>query len=405
MPSTDNLCFRPLARVRGAIASIGATLLIAACSGTAPPPPSTAEDFYNEGLARLEPNRVLLFFKTVDFQRAIPAFQEVIDNFPFSEFAPLAELQIADAYLALGRYEQAASFYQDFIELHPSHPRVPYALLNNGRCAFDQMLAPDQDQAKTQEAIAQFDALLARFPKSDLIEEAQQLRGDALDRLALSEVNVGDFYFENEKWSAAISRYRNALSQSKTHPGNQRTRARLGLALRQAGQLTAGDNVLGEVVAEDIDDALREEIALAIGGEAARLDPGFRLWPFGEAYPAPDQPGVGPREDAERTLPVNRLVERAPEPEPVPVATDEGGSWLGWLWPFGGDDAPAASPAPVAITDSTQTADESDGGSWLGWLWPFGGDDGAEPSAAAAPEPVPAPEAESSGWFGWLWPF
>src|SRR5262245_20134896 len=60
-----------------------------ACAGGEPPKPSTAEDYYNKGQQVLEGSK-RLFFTNVDYPAAIAAFQEVINNFPFSEYATLA---------------------------------------------------------------------------------------------------------------------------------------------------------------------------------------------------------------------------------------------------------------------------------------------------------------------------
>jgi outer membrane protein assembly factor BamD len=372
-------------------------MLMVACSSSAPPPSSTAEDFYNQGLARLEGSRVFFFFETVDYERAIASFQEVIDNFPFSEFAPLAELEIGDAYLALGRFEQAASFYQDFIELHPSHPKVPYALLRNGRCAFDQMLAPDQDQSKTREAIEQLTALIDRYPASELIDEATDLRRQASDRLALYEVSIGDYYYDAEKWTAALSRYRQAIEGAPQHPGHERTRARIGLALLRTGDAAAGKRVLEELAKQPLDDELREEIADVIGAEAARVESGFSLWPFGRRSSALEEQSPPADASSDRDLPLEALVERDPTPPPaesVPVE-ETGSSWLGWLWPFGGgqdDEAAddAVEPVPVALTEPGARDDAG----------------AVEPASRAASDAPQADAAEASrGWLGWLWPF
>jgi outer membrane assembly lipoprotein YfiO len=154
----------------------------------------SAESYYNQGLATLDGRRVFLFFHDVDYPRAIELFQEVIDNYPYSEFATLAELKIADIHYQRGEYELAASYYQDFVELHPRHDRVPYAIYTHGMCAFNEMEDADRDQESTHEAVAQFRVLLERYPASEYKADAEMRVAEAEDRLAEHELVVAEEY-------------------------------------------------------------------------------------------------------------------------------------------------------------------------------------------------------------------
>jgi outer membrane protein assembly factor BamD len=270
-------------RLGGAAAALA--LLGTSCAGGEAAAPATAEDFYNKGVQQLEGARRLFVFSTVDYPAAIASFQEVITNFPFSEYATLAELKVADSYFDQGKFEEAASFYQDFIELHPTHPQVPYALLRNGECAFEQMLKVDQDQAKTRAAIEQFDVLIERHPGSDQIPRAKELRGLALDQLALHEVEIGDFYFKSQTYHASVPRYKVALEKSPKHPGYQTTQARLGIALRRMGQRQEGTTLLEGLTADGLDGDLVDEVEVELGHpmpNAPGESSGFDLWPFGD---------------------------------------------------------------------------------------------------------------------------
>jgi len=118
----------------------------------------SAEGYFQEGMRVLEGRRILLIFRDVNYPRAIELFQEVIDNYPYSEFATLAELKIADVYFEQERFEEAGSYYQDFVELHPTHERVDYALYRQGLSAHERVKSADRDQTATKDAIEQFKA-------------------------------------------------------------------------------------------------------------------------------------------------------------------------------------------------------------------------------------------------------
>jgi len=336
---------RGLARdLAAALLALG---LVAGCAGSSSPepPPKTAEDLFGEANETLNGFSVLYLLKSVDYTRAIAQFQEIIDNYPFSEFATLSELKIADAYFDQADFVQASSFYQEFVELHPTHPRVPYALLRNGECAFAQMLEVDQDQAKTRESIQLFDALTDRFPRSEEAQRAVELRVQARERLALHEVVVGNFYFETEKYHAAVPRYEDALALGPRHDGFRETQVRLGIALRKSGQVDRGTAVLQAILPDpELDSDVREVAEEELGFEVAiRSDEsegarrGWRFWPFGRG----DEPAVEEAAVEEPATLAASQVEVASEPtsaesegEAANAGEPEEDSGRRWYWPF-----------------------------------------------------------------------
>jgi outer membrane protein assembly factor BamD len=233
----------------------------AACASTPPVDElPSAENYYRRGLEVLEGQRVLWVFRDVDYGQAIELFQEVIDNYPYSEYATLAELKIADVYFDREQHEQAASYYQDFVELHPKHPEVPYAIYRHGMCSFEQIRDPDRDQEATRNAIAQFGVLAERYPDSEYAGLARANLAEATDRLAAHEILVGDFYFQRRECHAAARRYRSALTNYPGIDGRPRTLHRLASALRCARQDEEAITMLGRALAEEPDGDLRERI-------------------------------------------------------------------------------------------------------------------------------------------------
>jgi outer membrane protein assembly factor BamD len=239
-------------------------LTLAISSGCANAPPveelPSAEAYYQRGLDALAGERFLFLFSDVDYGRAIELFQEVIDNYPYSEYAVLAEIKIADTYFDQQNYEQATSYYQDFVELHPKHEKVPYALYRHGLCSAERMRASDQDQEATRTAIAQFEVLLERYPDSEYAADARARLADAQNRLALHDVQIGDFYLDRGECYAAASRYRGALSEYPAHTDRLETMRRLAAALRCTGSDDEAVALLARILAEEPDGDLREEV-------------------------------------------------------------------------------------------------------------------------------------------------
>ena len=250
-------------------------LLAAGCASDGPAEEEllpSAESYYQQALQKLEGERVLFFFTDVDYPGAIELFQEVIDNYPYSEYATLAELKIADVQFDRENYEEAASFYQDFVELHPTHPQISYAIYRHGLCSFNQIGAPNQDQTSTEDALAQFRVLLERYPDSPYAKDARARLRDTEDHLAQSDVNVGDFYFKRGDYFAAIRRYRRALTEYPSHTSRWHTMSQLATALKRLQRYYEAEQLFNQVLEagpedDDLIDHVRAELDEIESGE------------------------------------------------------------------------------------------------------------------------------------------
>ena len=188
-----------------------------ACSS---PPPAfedvpPAEELYEEALDILE-GRSWLIFRTTNYVRAIEKLQSIIDNYPYSDVAVLAELKIADAYFDDRRYDEALSYYRDFADLHPQHEKVPYTILRSALCRERQMHAANRDQTATRDALLHLDRLLAKYPHSPEAREAETLWRDLRTHHAENVTEIAEFYLKREEYESAAERYRSLLNE---YPG------------------------------------------------------------------------------------------------------------------------------------------------------------------------------------------
>ncbi len=176
----------------------------------------SAEELYEEATAILEEGRRSWIFKEADYLDAIDVYQEIIDNYPFSDYAILAELQIADSYFERDRFEEALSYYRDFADLHPDHPKVPYTIWRSALCLYEQTYEASRDQDPTRQAINQLEVMMRHYPDAPESVEAEALWKELRERLATREMQVGDFYMEREEFQSAADRFRRVLD---AYPG------------------------------------------------------------------------------------------------------------------------------------------------------------------------------------------
>ena len=180
----------------------------------------TAKQNYEKGLAEL---------KDENFPEAQKYFQFVKQKFPFSKYAVLAELAIADTQFARGNYTEAVDSYKAFIRLHPTHEKVEngYAAYRVGQCYFKDMpddiwiLPPsyEKDQSAVTDALRELSDFSRKYPDSKYVKQADGFRRQVLQRLVDHEVYVARFYLKSDHPNAAALRLEGALHR---YPGSGR---------------------------------------------------------------------------------------------------------------------------------------------------------------------------------------
>lgn len=202
---------------RNFITSIFAALLIIVVGGACASQnksvseDATAEQLYNEGLAKLSNRQRILGIDVTDYDGAIESFQNVIDHFPYSEQAVLSELKIADTYFADKKYDQAVSYYRDFADLHPQHAEVPYTIYQSALCYYNQSKEFERDQTASRNAVEHFETLMRRYPQSEYAKQSEPKWKELQLRLAKRELMIGNYYFERAEYSSALQRFQALL--------------------------------------------------------------------------------------------------------------------------------------------------------------------------------------------------
>jgi len=141
------------------------------------------------------------------YQSAIDAFEKIKDRYPYSKYAIVAELKLADALFGKGSYDEAYDAYDEFERLHPTNPKIPYVIYQKGMCHFKQIGSIDRDQSHTIKAKEEFQRLIKRFPDNTYARLAHKRLRDCYIELAEHELYVGKFYYRIKKYKAAKGRF------------------------------------------------------------------------------------------------------------------------------------------------------------------------------------------------------
>lgn len=165
-------------------------------------------------------------FERERWTEAQSAFAQVKTDYPYSKYASLAELRMADCSFNLGSHAEAAVGYQHFIKLYPTHPEAHYAAFKKGESYYaqipsDWVLTPpsyEKDQTATRDARAALAYFLRGYKDSKYIPKAQKLYEDVEGALIRHEMYVAAFYLRRDKKKAAAVRLESVERQFPNSP-------------------------------------------------------------------------------------------------------------------------------------------------------------------------------------------
>jgi outer membrane protein assembly factor BamD len=194
-------------------------LALAACGGKSTGAVDysvSAQRNYEKGLKELQEK---------DWVAAAKYFSFIKSRFPYSKYAVLAEIRLADAQFGAGHYQQAIDSYKLFIKFHPTHELVVngYAAFRIGE-AYARQLSGDfwilppsyeKDQSATEDAEEQLRAFLVKYPDSPHRKAAEELLDKVNRRLAAHEWYVARYYWDRGKAMGTVLRLRRLLERHR----------------------------------------------------------------------------------------------------------------------------------------------------------------------------------------------
>jgi outer membrane protein assembly factor BamD len=156
--------------------------------------------------------------------QAEPAFRNVKRLYPYTRFAALAELRVADCMYKQGKFTEAAQAYEGFAHYKPSHVEVPYARFMVALCNYEQIpsdwfITPpayEREQRSTHDTLRLLRRFIIDHPNDPLVARAQRMAKRAVRLLAAHELYVARFYLSGDHPIAAIGRLRTLITTYPT---------------------------------------------------------------------------------------------------------------------------------------------------------------------------------------------
>ena len=151
-------------------------------------------------------------FSNGRYYKARKHFDEILDYYPFSPEAMLAQLKAADSNYYMENYQEALMLYHEFEERYPTNEAIPYVMYQIAMSHYQQIDRIDRDTSGAENAIREFSKLLRAFPNSPYNPEAKARIRAANEFMVNHEYFVVEFYLRTEKYEEAQARLQYLIS-------------------------------------------------------------------------------------------------------------------------------------------------------------------------------------------------
>ena len=198
-----------------------------------------ADQLYAKGLTQL---------KARDFDLAAKSFTTLEKAYPFSQYQRKGLLMATFSQYQNASYDDAIGSAKRYLGLYPNSTDSAYMHYLEAMSFYNQIADVSHDQDRAEKAVAQFEELIAKYPKSEFVEDARYKIQVARDQLAGKEMSVGRYYLNRHEYTAAVNRFRTVLAKYQTTRHSEEalerlTEAYIAMGLPQEAQTAAA--VLG----------------------------------------------------------------------------------------------------------------------------------------------------------------
>lgn len=149
-----------------------------------------------------------------DMNKVVKIYETIIRVAPFGPYAPLATFSCGLARERQKKWPEAVKFYEDVLDKYPKNDLIDDAQYQIGYVWMKAAREPGYDQTAAQKGIEAFQDYLARFKRSDKTEQAAENIEALKQKLSGGTLSVARFYEKSGNYPAAVFYYKDVISQN-----------------------------------------------------------------------------------------------------------------------------------------------------------------------------------------------
>jgi outer membrane protein assembly factor BamD len=160
--------------------------------------------------------------------KAVEYFEVIVLNAPYSDYAPLALMDVARGNQQNKNTEEAIDSLDRLVNTYPQSVLAPVAYLKLGDLHASLTEGPKYDQASTKEAMTYYEDFMILYPGDSGIAQAAAGVDKMKTILSQSKIYIGDYYFYKRlNFVAARVYYNEAITAYPDSPPASLAKKRL----------------------------------------------------------------------------------------------------------------------------------------------------------------------------------
>ncbi len=154
-------------------------------------------------------------FNDENYEVAAIEFQKAESQYPSSLWAADALVMSAYSYYMDGDFASAILAIDRYMRFHPGHRDVAYMMYLRGMCYYRQVSDVRREPGMSAYALAEFQNLINRFPKSQYAKNANNKINILKNYIAGKVMHSARNDMRQENWPSAISRLQSVVSTAQ----------------------------------------------------------------------------------------------------------------------------------------------------------------------------------------------
>jgi outer membrane protein assembly factor BamD len=170
-------------------------------------PDTPASKTYDQGLEKLANGAP---------KEAAKKFTELGKQYPESDWKRKGDLMTVYADYQAGEWTDTETSAEKYLKDYPNSPDAAYVAYLQANAYYEQIPDISRDQDAATKALAAFEDILKKYPKSEYVEDSKFKITVCQDQLAGKEMSIGRFYLTRHNYTAAINRFHVVLKDYQT---------------------------------------------------------------------------------------------------------------------------------------------------------------------------------------------
>ena len=174
-----------------------------------------------------------------NMEKTAGLFEKVVNNGPYSDVAPHAQLRIGAAREKQEHWPEAVKAYETAVDRYHDRPQIDAdARYHAGMAYQKQAKTAEYDQSMAGQSIASLNDFVSLYPNDARAADAKKTMTDLKTEQARGNFRIAQFYEKRKRWNGALVYYNEVVLQVPDAPAANEARKRID-AIKKLTQSSA----------------------------------------------------------------------------------------------------------------------------------------------------------------------